>query len=193
MTNESNKQPADTLHCWSCKKEIGLADTFCPHCGTRLMFEASADFQAGQKPNERAAGVHGTNDFSTQARSALTEWRKINPALAWGGGAALLVCVLIYIFVFSSGGATPDLRVEKSPGFLVVTNIGQAPITIQRVYINGNEIGMPSNISQCSYSLSEFPRTLQIGNKMPFIYLCIGSEIIEATIHTDHGTATYKW
>ena len=36
MANEASKEPADTLHCWSCKKEIGPTDRFCPHCGANL-------------------------------------------------------------------------------------------------------------------------------------------------------------
>jgi hypothetical protein len=36
MANEANKQPADTLHCWACKKEIGPTDRFCPYCGANV-------------------------------------------------------------------------------------------------------------------------------------------------------------
>jgi rRNA maturation endonuclease Nob1 len=36
MTTETNKLQTDTPHCWSCKKEIGPADRFCPHCGAKV-------------------------------------------------------------------------------------------------------------------------------------------------------------
>jgi|ERR1035437_749627 RNA polymerase subunit RPABC4/transcription elongation factor Spt4 len=36
MTNEANKKSADTLYCWACKKEIGPANRFCPHCGAMV-------------------------------------------------------------------------------------------------------------------------------------------------------------
>src|ERR1039458_8438576 len=36
MTNETNKQPAVTPHCWSCNGEIAPTDNFCRHCRMRL-------------------------------------------------------------------------------------------------------------------------------------------------------------
>jgi hypothetical protein len=152
MTNETNDQSAATPHqCWSCKEKIGPNDAFCPHCGTRLMFDASAGTQPERKTNERAQGADGEKDFSEQARPALTqsqEWRKVNPI--WMVFGVLIVCVLGYSLFFSSGTPTPtqrpDLRVEKvranpsnfmsTENVVKITNTGESPVIIQDLIIN---------------------------------------------------------
>jgi hypothetical protein len=123
-------------------------------------------------------------------------------------GGVLVVCVLSYFLFFGSWGGISDLRVGRNTlaDNIIITNIGQSPITIQSASLNGKEVkerkyprdlkdteilNFFNDTSKCA--VGETPTTLQIGQSIGFGLMTICGEIIEAIIHTDHGTGTYRW
>ena len=64
MTNEANKQPADTSLCWSCKAEVAPSDGFCPHCGAKLTANGS-----GAKKEPEAQPTSTSADYQTEGKS----------------------------------------------------------------------------------------------------------------------------
>jgi predicted amidophosphoribosyltransferase len=121
MTNETNKQAADTPHCWSCKKEIVPTHLFCPHCGAKVTANGigakekpqaqpdstSADYQTERKSKQRVAEAVEKFVNEQAAKIAATQIAKKYSIgadkirLAIYGCAAIIGIVLI-IIIFGS-------------------------------------------------------------------------------------------
>jgi hypothetical protein len=85
------------------------------------------------------------------------------------------------------------------PRSRLATIVGQqgsplCSIAIRRIDINGKQEKsreVNKNNLLCASFLSVVPTTLQMGQQTSATFGC--GKIIEATIYTDHGTATYTW
>jgi hypothetical protein len=125
------------------------------------------------------------------------------------GGALLFLGGWILLALLGSGGgsdlanvSTPNLLAVRqvNPGIsnnVKVTNVGNIPITIQSASLNGKEVKNQWSEQNCAglvgLRIATLPETLAIGQSVVLMLLLSCGELIEATIHTDHGTATYNW
>lgn len=201
ITNETNSQEAATPdECWLCKAKVAPTYIFCPHCGTRLMHEASGLKEApkAQPPSTSAdiQAVWKSNQGSLLIKTIV-------------GGALLFLGGWILLPLFGSDGgsdlanvSTPNLLAVRqvNPGIsnnVKVTNVGNIPITIQSASLNGKEVKNQWSGQNCAglvgSRIATLPETLAIGQSVVLMLLLSCGELIEATIHTDHGTATYNW
>ena len=201
ITNETNSQAAATAdECWLCKAKVAPTYIFCPHCGTRLMHEASGLKEAlkAQPPSTSAdiQAVSKSNQGSLLIKTIV-------------GGALLFLGGWILLPLFGSDGgsdlgnvSTPNLLAVRqvNPGIsnnVKVTNVGNIPITIQSASLNGKEVKNQWSGQNCAglvgSRIATLPETLAIGQSVVLMLLLSCGELFEATIHTDHGTATYNW
>jgi Mrr N-terminal domain len=200
-TNETNNQATATPdQCWSCKAKVAPTYIFCPHCGTRLMHEAS-----GLKEAPKARPASTSADI--QAVSKSNQGSLLIKTIV--GGALLLLGGWILLPFFGSGGGSDLANVgplnllvvrQVNPGIsnnVKVTNVGNIPITIQSASLNGKEVKNQWSEQNCAglvgLRIVTLPKTLEIGQSVVLVLLLSCGELIETTIHTDHGTATYNW
>jgi Mrr N-terminal domain len=200
ITNETNSQDAATSNeCWLCKAKVAPTYIFCPHCGTRLMHEANGLKEApkAQPPSISAdiQAVSKSNQKSLLIKTIV-------------GGTLLFLGGWLLALLGSDGGSdhanvsTPNLLAVRqvNPGIsnnVKVTNVGNIPITIQSASLNGKEVKNQWSEQNCAglvgSRIATLPETLAIGQSVVLMLLLSCGELIEATIHTDHGTATYNW
>lgn len=200
ITNETNSQDAATSNeCWLCKAKVAPTYIFCPHCGTRLMHEAN-----GLKEAPKAQPPSISADI--QAVSKSNQGSLLIKTIV--GGALLFLGGWLLALLGSDGGSdhanvsTPNLLAVRqvNPGIsnnVKVTNVGNIPITIQSASLNGKEVKNQWSEQNCAglvgSRIATLPETLAIGQSVVLMLLLSCGELIEATIHTDHGTATYNW
>lgn len=181
------------------KAKVAPIGIFCPHCGTKLMHETS-----GLKQEPKAHPFSVSADIQAVLKS--NQGSLLIKTIV--GGALLLLGVWILLPLFGSGEisnanvGTPNLLVVRqvNPGIsdnVKVTNVGNIPITIQSASLNGKEVKNQWSDQNCAglvgMRITTLPKTLEIGEPIILMLLSSCGELIEATIHTDHGTATYTW
>jgi rRNA maturation endonuclease Nob1 len=58
MTNKTYEQPTAIPRCWSCKKQVGQNDHFCPHCGANVRCSSPDTQLSSVRLDERSAQTH---------------------------------------------------------------------------------------------------------------------------------------
>lgn len=131
------------------------------------------------------------------------------------GGIGVIGIGVLWLVYFSSGGIS-DLKVESmnqdGMQFVSITNLAQASAELKNVIINNqakctkgtNVFSTPGATSTNDEQARNFlgkmveglfntlPVNLNMGESKNILNFC-GSKIVEATIVTNRGTATYTW